>query len=184
MSQRTTRRSLLSALFALALVGAVTLWIAAPPGRSALASSDPGNDLAPAGLGFGQRIAGTWVEPGNGYSLIMNIRADGTLTWWGSWFFGDGGDYFNGVVLGTWKRTGPREITTIEAGHINDGDGTFTATGRLQEVFTFDEDFDSFMYDGFEDLFAPDQDPTDPDAVPFDSFGFAGGPIKRLSHMN
>ena len=80
MSQRTTRRSLWSALFALALVGAVMLWIVAPPGRSALASSDPGNALAPAGLGFGQRIAGTWVEPGNGYSVIMNIRADGTLT--------------------------------------------------------------------------------------------------------
>ncbi len=135
--------------------------------------------------GFGRKIAGTWIEPGDGFSVAMNIRADGTMTWWGSFFFGDGtGDFFNGVVLGTWKKTGQREITTIELGHLNNGDGSFFASGRVQEVFTFDPEFESFTYEGIEDLFAPDQDPTDPDAVPFFSFGFAGGPINRLNHMN
>jgi hypothetical protein len=135
--------------------------------------------------GFGRQIAGTWIEPGDGFSTAMNIRADGTMTWWGSWFFGDGtGDFFNGIVLGTWKKTGQREITTIELGHLNNGDGSFFASGRVQEVFTFDPEFESFTYEGIEDLFAPDQDPTDPDAEPFFSFGFAGGPINRLNHMN
>jgi len=140
---------------------------------------------AATGLGFGQRIAGTWVEPGDGYSTIISIRADGTMSWWGSWFFGNGtGAYFDGAVHGSWKQTGPREITTVEVGHLNDGDGTFVATGRVQEVFTFDEALESFDYEGTEDLFAPDQDPTDSDEVPFDSFEFYGGPIKRLNHMN
>ena len=61
---------------------------------------------------------------------------------------------------------------------------TLDATGLVHEVFTFDEDFQSFMYEGHEDLFAPDQDPTDPDEVPFDDFDFAGGPIKRLNHVD
>lgn len=135
--------------------------------------------------GFGRQIAGTWVETGDGFSTIINVRADGTLSWWGSWFFGDGtGEFLDGPVFGTWKRTGVREISTIELGHLNNGDGSFFASGRVQQVFTFDREFESFNYEGFEDLFAPGQDPTDPDEVPFDSFGFAGGPIERLDLMS
>jgi len=169
--------------------GAVAIGVLAfSPARWSEVHAEAGGSGSPAyaaGLGFGQQIAGTWVEPGDGFSTIISIRADGTMSWWGSWFFGDGtGLGLDGPVHGTWKRTGPREITTIEVGHLNFGDGTFFATGRVQEVFSFDEAFESFAYEGIEDLFAPDQDPTDPDEVPFDSFGFAGGPIKRLNHMN
>ena len=180
-----------AACMAVVALGALALWPAgssevhARPGEDA-SHARPGEDAS--GLlpppGFGRRIAGTWVEAGDGFSATINIRADGTMTWWGSWFFGDGtGQFFNGPVFVTWKRTGMREITTTELGYLNNGDGSFFASGRLQEVFSFDRELESFDYAGVEELFAPGQDPTDPDAVPFDSFGFAGGPIKRLGFI-
>ncbi len=133
---------------------------------------------------FARRISGTWMEPiafGGGASWTMNINASGTLIWWGSWFFGDGGEFFNGAVFGSWRRSGPFTIDTIQVGYLNDGEGTFEFTGRVRQTFTFSEDLQTFTYEGFEDLFTPDQDPTDPDEVPVDSFEFSGGPFKRLT---
>ena len=94
------------------------------------------------------------------------------------------GDYYNGSVLGSWKQTGARELTTIELGYLFNGDGSFFATGRVAEVFTFTPDFQTISYSFVEDLFAPDQDPTDPDAEPFDSFGGSGCCINRLNFMD
>lgn len=137
-----------------------------------------------AGRFFARRITGTWVEPGSGFSTVLNINADGTLMWWGSWFFGDGtGQFLDGPVFGTWTRTGLREISTVELGHLNNGDGSFYASGFVRQVFSFDKEFESFSYEGSEALFGPDQDPTDPKAVPFDAFTFSGGPFKRLERV-
>ena len=169
---------------AVVALGALALW---PAGSSEVHAQPVAENATSQHLPsqqFGRRIAGTWIEPGDGFSTAINIRADGTMTWWGSWFFGDGtGQFFNGPVFGTWVRTGEFEITTIELGHLNNGDGSFFASGRVQQVFTFDPKLQSFTYEGFEDLFAPDQDPTDPNEVPFDSFEFAGGPVNRLNFM-
>ncbi len=134
---------------------------------------------------FARKVTGTWVEWWETGQTHMSISADGTMEWFGSWFFGDGsGNFLDGPVYGTWRQTGPRELTTTEVGLLFNGDGSFYATGRVVEVFTFDEDFQSFSYAGSEDIFLPDQNPTDPDAVPDESFGFAGGPINRLNFMD
>lgn len=153
--------------------------------RSALAADPAGDPGLHANPVFARKVAGTYAEVGPGYSLTINIRADGTLMWNASWFFGDGtGDYYNGSVLGSWKQTGARELTTIELGYLFNGDGSFFATGRVAEVFTFTPDFQTISYSFVEDLFAPDQDPTDPDAEPFDSFGGSGCCINRLNFMD
>ena len=130
---------------------------------------------------FTRQVIGTWMAVGPGFGKTISIEADGTLTWFGTWFFGGGsGGNFNAPVYGKWKQTGPQEITTVEAGYLFDATNAWNATGRVVEVFTFSQDFESFTFSGTEDLFAPDQDPTDPDAVPFNSFNFSGGPVNRL----
>lgn len=134
---------------------------------------------------FARNVAGTWVEVGNTFSTTINIAADGTLEWFGSWFFGNGTQsYIYGPVYGIWRQTGPLKLTTIEVGYLYNGDGSFYGTGRVREVLTFSPEFQTWSYAGREDVFLPGQDPTDPNEVPAQSFTFSGGPVLRLPHMN
>lgn len=135
---------------------------------------------------FAQRVTGTWIEFDPPYSILMNIRGDGTMDWFGSWFFGNGTrDFYDGPVYGSWRQTGPRELTTVEVGHLFNGDGSFFATGRVRQVFAFSPDLQTITGIRWEeDLFDPYQDPTDPNAIPFDSFSGTGGPMRRLQHRN
>lgn len=164
-------------------VTAIAPWSAWSLERWSATAQGNGQNTNPA---FAQRIAGTYVEVQPPYSTLMNIRADGTLDWFGSWFFGDGtGEYYDGPVYGSWKQTGPRQITTIELGHLFDGDGAFWATGKVRQVFTWSPDLQTITHiDWEEDLFDPTQNPTDPNAAPFFSFAGTGGPVNRLRHPN
>lgn len=130
---------------------------------------------------FLEGVTGSWNGLVLGGQLMMNIRADGTLDWYGSWFFGNGsGRFLDGPVYGTWWRTGDREITTIEIGYLFDGDGVFDVIGRVTQKITFSAEFASFESEGFEELFLPEQNPADPDAEPFTSFEFGYGPVAAL----
>ncbi len=190
MKQRTSMTTSWSAVLLVAgLIGAMTLWTGWPlEAKPALAASTVGGDDDDwnRSRGLARKIAGTWLEWFDGGQTMFNIRADGTLDWFGSWFFGNGSEaYYDGPVYCSWKQTGRREITTIEVGFLFNGDGSFYGTGRVIEVFTFDGDFQSFSYVGTEDIFLPDQDPADPDAVPDQSFGFGPfGPVNRLNFMD
>jgi hypothetical protein len=130
---------------------------------------------------FLEGVTGSWNGLVLGGQLMMNIRADGTLDWYGSWFFGNGtGRFLDGPVYGTWWRTGDRQITTIEIGYLFDGEGVFDAIGRVTQKITFSEDFSSFESEGFEELFLPEQNPADPTEDPYFSFEFAYGPAAPL----
>jgi hypothetical protein len=179
MRQHTSRRSVCSAAFlTVGIIVAAALWNGSSPGQSALASGGPGT------LGLGQGIAGTWVWFIDGAQQHINIRADGTLDWYGSWFFGAGtGTFLDAPVYGTWRRSGPREITTIEIGMLFDGEGVFEATGRVVQIITFSHDLQSASIYGVEEILLPDQDPSDPDAVPVDVFDFEYD-ISRVNHLD
>lgn len=184
MSRKSTSKSLsLASLAGAAVLLSALALVPAGPSVALAEIGQPGG--APTNPVFARKVSGTWCEPGQGYSTILNLSADGTMGWYGSWFFGDGsGQFYDGPVYGTWEQTGPLELTTVELGHLFNADGSYFAVGRVVQVFTFSPDFESFTYEGYEDLFGPDQDPTDPDEEPFDSFDFAGGPFKRLNHPN
>lgn len=112
---------------------------------------------------FPKAVAGTSDGLVFGGQVLMNILGDGTLDWFGSWFFGNGtGSFLGGPVFGSWKRSGRLEITTIELGFLFDGEGVFESVGRVTQKITFSEDFQSFTVEGLEELFLPEQDPTDP----------------------
>jgi hypothetical protein len=185
MHQGTSTRSFWSAaLLAVGLIGATWLWTASVPARSAVAADDPSRDAVHGTFGLGQRIAGTYVWFVDGAQQHMNIRADGTLDWYGSWFFGDGtGAFLDAPVYGTWSATGAREITTVEIGMLYDGDGVFEATGRVFQVFSFSPDYQTIDIAGYEEILLPDQNPTDPDAEIVDSFEFTYS-MSRLNHMD
>ena len=170
---------LLCAALAVTVFAPWSPWAIAQP--SGAPQGQGGNNPA-----FARAIAGTYVEATPPYSTLYNFRADGTMDWFGSWFFGDGTETFlDGPVYGSWQQTGPHEITTLEVGHLFDGAGTFDATGRVRQVFTFAPDLGSITnYSYAEDLFDPNQDPTDPTAVPFFSFSGSGGTIRRLRPAN
>jgi hypothetical protein len=69
-------------------------------------------------------------------------------------------------------------------GFLFDYDGTFTGTGRVVQWYTFGPDFQTLVADGYEDIFPPDQDPTDPDAVPSDHFEYEAYTMVRLNFMD
>ena len=133
------------------------------------------------GRRFADRIAGVYMQPGAVPAQYV-IFPNGTIVWWGSWFFGFGTENFlNGPVFGTWERSGRREIRTTEMGFLHDGTGALTSIGVVFQTIKFSKNFASFEYSGFESLYGPDQDVTDPEVVPSQGgFSFSGGPVKRL----
>ena len=133
------------------------------------------------GRRFADRIAGVYMQPGT-FPAQYVIFPNGTIVWWGSWFFGFGTEnFFNGPVYGTWERTGRREIRTTEMGFLHDATGALTSIGVVFQTIKFSKKLDSFEYTGFESLYGPEQDVTDPEVEPSQGgFSFSGGPVKRL----
>ena len=117
--------------------------------------------------GFAKSVKGTWLDaPGEAFQSLRNINKDGTVIW------SHNLEYANpdGAVFGVWKRTGRCEMTSRQLGFLYDADGVHSATGRLTEVTTFSADFQTSKTVSLEELFEPDQDPTDPDEEPVSSF--------------
>lgn len=168
----TTRTTLAAILLSSGFLTIPGIW-SHPP---APAPQGPNNPV------FARKITGTWVLVGNNLGSTLQIEADGTLTWFGTWFFGNGADArYNGPVYGTWKQVGQNKIETIEVGYLFDGNNAWNVTGRVKEEIVFSPDLKSFTFSGTEDLIAKNQDPTDPNAPVVFSFTFSGGPYRRLS---
>ena len=129
-----------------------------------------------------KKVSGTWLfEPGSEFQILMNINADGTLIWSNSVEYNPA--FPNGAVFGVWKRTGKRQITTTELGFLYDEEGVHILTGRVKQVFDFDKDFQSLSAEFIEDIFTPNQDPTNFDEEPIFSFGGEGIIAKRLNNL-
>ena len=143
-------------------------------------SLSPSASLADVGAnGIARKVAGTWLfDPASDFQVLMNINADGRLIWSNSVEYNPA--FPNGAVFGVWTRTGKREITTSELGFLYDANGVHVFTGRVRQVFRFDREFQSISAEFTEDIFTPDQDPTDPSEVPLFTFGGDGIVARRL----
>ena len=135
-----------------------------------------------AGGYFVEDITGVWLsnpfppQPFRpvGFQVLNQVHADGTFFWSHNQEFGGVGFGPNGAVYCIWEQTGPLELTTRELGFIYKVGGRHDTTGRVTTVFTFSEDFQTFMAEGFEDVFRAGEIPTDPDVEPFRSFSYDG----------
>jgi hypothetical protein len=162
-------------LLVAALSGLIATWAAGPvTGARALGAS--GQVMRG---GIGDAIAGTWItDPtppsqggGPGARYLMGIQAGGTLIWNANWEQGPVGGFKTSTAYGSWIQTGPQEITSKEMWFLYSHDGVHQYITRFTTVYSFDPDFKTFSAELFEELFLPDQDPTNPDEVPV----FTGG---------
>ena len=137
-----------------------------------------GNDF-----GFGKRIAGTWVHDefmvdfGDGnpipfptFRLIQTMNADGTYVH-SSTSQAEFDEVeprhvtqFEGTAHGSWRRTGPRRIETIQLATEDGPDGTLNYT-RVRVFARLSRDFNSIEASAITDILDPEDDPLDPDAT-------------------
>jgi hypothetical protein len=139
---------------------AVALVVTLP---GAMAGDGDGDTDIGGGLGFGQRVAGTYRDIGGldiGASWIgaMTFGADGTVTTTNtSCCLGAG--TFQSPGHGVWKRTGIRQITLTALIWIFNPDGSDNATAKPTIVIDFDEYFETATGVINTEIFLPGTDP-------------------------
>ena len=176
----------------LMIVGAVLLLVGVTGIQAQLRSDRPlgMTDVTNSpGVGFGQRIAGTWM--GNG-SFDLDFDCDGVadvflgLPVLDTHMFDVGGSYTvvnpnnPNSILGTWKQTGPRQVSSRAIGFGSDPncvdtsdppDGVCNSFGPLASIFSiktivdFDADYLTATTSFAATVFSPTEDPLDPDAM-------------------
>lgn len=130
-------------------------WLVLPVG----ARSVTADDEARAKSAFGQRIAGSYLatfsaaQGGQPLHFLSTINAEGT---------------FPNTVPGhgAWERVGQREIGLTELQLKFDDEGILSSSFKVRGELSFDRPFESFAGEAVVEIFTPDQDPLDPDAIP------------------
>lgn len=154
------------------LVAVAVVVVATAAGQRTIAAAE--QEAAPVtNPVFARNMAGTWHRSSpSGVQFLQNIHADGTLLWSHNFEYGGGfGTFLDGAVYGTWQQTGRHQMRSVELGFLYDGDGVHELTGRVSITYTFSPDYSSYTAEFWEDVFTPDQDPTDPNEEPEFSFG-------------
>jgi hypothetical protein len=148
---------------------------------------DEGDDDGDMGLGFGKKIAGTWIGMG---SFDLDFNCDGVadallgIPALDLHTFGAGGSHVvtnpnNPNTIGaTWVRTGPMQLTSQGIGFGSDSnctdadeDGVCEGFGPMVSIFSiktvidFDDDYQTASTTFAATVHPPTEDPLDPAAV-------------------
>ena len=127
-----------------------------------------GQALALAFEGFGKKVAGTYLSVEEKGADILQINSDGNLSFifWMQFSGGVLNDLFSDT-LGSWTRTGKRELTTetVDLTFEKDG-GTFVGVGAVRHVITFDKKFQSAHVKCTGAIYGPGVNPFAPGAKP------------------
>lgn len=118
---------------------------------------------------FGKMVAGSYLGDADGITFIATLMADGTFIQTDATDFGQGdllANGFNSPQHGAWTRTGPRETTVTHLQIAYDSNGALTGIVRISATGTWDENFEEGSGTYTFEVFAPDQDPLDPNATP------------------
>jgi hypothetical protein len=160
-----------------------------PPWENIFLDPVDDNDGPNEGIGFGKRIAGTWMGMG---SFDLDFDCDGVVDLplaipaLDLHTIGVGGSYLvttaanPNSIHGTWEQTGPRQLTSEAIGFGSDPncvdsteppDGVCDSFGPLASIFSiktvldFDEDYQNASTSFGATVHPPTEDPLDPDAV-------------------
>ena len=142
-----------------------------------LVSGQAGRALADEEGGLGDKIAGTYLAVLQDRAVVLQISQDGNLSFIFSRQFSGGvlGASFSDT-LGSWKKTGTREIT---AGTVNldfqSGSGLFIGTAATTYVIKFDEKFQTGTVTCQGRIFPPGVDPFHRGAIPIPNSEFTCG---------
>ncbi len=164
----------------LSLVAAVVI--------TAGAVMSPAQDSSRATGKLGNLIAGTFIEeavigPGT-LTGLHTLGADGTHTGTNTQSFGDGNPSEQGPFSefhGVWEQTGSRQITITTFIMLFNPDGKLALWARPNVVLNFDEDFEIAEGTLATLVFAPTQDPNDPEEIPIVTF--EGTTTFRRTHV-
>ena len=146
---------------------------------SFLVSGQAGSALAGDQAGLGDKIAGTYLAVMADRSLVLQIGQDGNLSFTFSIQFSTGGALSASFsdTLGSWKKTGQREIT---AGTVNlnyqSGTGFFIGTAATTYVIAFDQKFQIGTVTCQGSIFPRGADPFHGGAIPIANSEFTCGP--------
>ena len=117
---------------------------------------------------FNKRVAGTFLSIDGQETILLQINQDGNLTAIFSSQFSGGAlnDPFSNS-LGTWKRSGIRDITAqvLDITFLGES-GEIIGVGSAQYFLTFNKTFHSAKFRCQGSIFPPGVDPFDPDSVP------------------
>jgi hypothetical protein len=149
------------------LVVAATLAFATPFGVA-----DDDHDNGKGINSFAKCVAGSYlVNAATGplppMMVLITYHADGTFRAEGTADFGHGSPVaFRSGRFGNWVQTGKRELAITRLFFDYDEAGILVSIGRTSALVTFDLHCQEYSGTGIVQVFAPDQDPLDPDEEP------------------
>ncbi len=131
--------------------------------------------LADDEAGLGKKIAGTYLGVQKDAAQILQISEDGNLSVILSIQFSGGaaGLRFSNT-LGSWRKTGEREITAKTVDLVRPKDGTFAGVAAATYVIKFDKKLKTASMTWEGAVFPPGVNPIlDPDADPIPDVKFS-----------
>ena len=150
-----------------ALIATITFWLSGP---AILAVAEDRGDL-------GDKIAGTYLAVLDDGAQMLQISQDGNLSFILSVQFTSAGvlDESFSDTLGSWKKTGKREVTarTVDLAFKN-GTG-FVGVAAATYVIKFDKQFETGTVTCQGNIFPPGVDPFHPEANPIPDSEFTCG---------
>lgn len=133
-----------------------------------------------------ERFVGTYIDTLPERAEIMQLNKDGTahMTLSDQVTFGAGGFIFS-ESLGSWRMSGPRQVS-LRMTNLNfdiTGLPTYTGAAVIDYTLDFSPGFDTFSGSCYGRIFPTGTDPFAPGAVPFTEFDCAyldGFPYRRV----
>ena len=144
-----------------------------------LVSGQAGRALADEEAGLGDKVAGTYLAVTANGATILQISGDGNLTSILSIQFTGGGvigESFSNT-LGSWKKTGTREITATTLDLNFQSGPVFIGVAATTNIMNFDQKFQTGTMTCQGRIFPPGVDPFQSGAKPIPNSEFTcGGP--------
>ncbi|HEX2928983.1 MAG TPA: hypothetical protein VHV54_04675 [Candidatus Binatia bacterium] len=154
---------------AVALIAVATFLVSAQAGRA----------LADEEAGLGDKVAGTYLAVTENGATILQINRDGNLSSISSIQFTGGGvlgESFSDT-LGSWKKSGTREITATTVDLTFQSGPGFIGVAATTNIMNFDQKFQTGTMTCQGRIFPRGVDPFQPGAIPIPNSEFTcGGP--------
>jgi hypothetical protein len=154
-----------------AVVAVIGLGAPSISGQASLALAHDKGDL-------GDKIAGTYLAVQEDGAQVLQIGQDGNLSVVFSIQFTRGGvlgESFSDT-LGSWKKTGRREVTARTVDLTFQSGNGFFGVAAATYVIEFDKTFETAIVTCEGTIFPPGVNPFDADAEPIAGSGFSCGP--------
>ena len=128
---------------------------------------------------FNQKVAGVYISVSSGGAQIMQLFADGNLTFELSEEFPGNNDFHESFSnpMGYWEASGKQSLSATSYDLVFNEEGKFIGVGVAKNAIQFDEQFQRATVDCKGVLYAPGVDPFAEDARPIPGSEFSCAPM-------